>query len=158
MQPTKWQIQLILTQKIIFCHWLKYLSEMDLSVVLTPALFDYHWLRRALHGALHRSCVAVVYPNLELICDFRPSKFSPYPSRPVPSRYPEFLSLPDPIPSRSQKPLPVSLCSWQRRELLSEHSRNLLPSFHLSWYILRASMALSVKISHIPNFWTIFLL
>ena len=56
---------------------------MDLSVVLTPALFDYHWLRRALHGALHRSCVAVVYPNLELICDFWPSKFSHYPSCPA---------------------------------------------------------------------------
>ena len=33
-------------------------------------------------------------------------------TRPVPSRYPKFLSLPDPIPSRSQKPLPVSLWSW----------------------------------------------
>ncbi len=30
-------------------------------------------------------------------------------TRPVPSRYPKFLSLPDPIPSRSKKPLPVSL-------------------------------------------------
>ena len=32
-------------------------------------------------------------------------KFSHYPSR-----YPNFLPLPVPIPSRSQKPLPVSLC------------------------------------------------
>ena len=64
---------------------------MDLSAVLTPALSDYHWLRRPLHGSLHRSCVAVVYPTLELICDFRPSKFSHYPSR-----YPKFLSLADP--------------------------------------------------------------
>ena len=81
-----------------FCPLLKYLSEMDLSVVLTPALFDYHWLRRALHGALHRSCVAVVYPNLELICDFRPSKFSHYPSRPVPLPGVFVTTRPDPVP------------------------------------------------------------
>ena len=48
------------TENLFFRHLLKYLSEMDLSVILTPALFDYHWLRRALHGALHRSCVAIV--------------------------------------------------------------------------------------------------
>jgi len=89
---------LILTQKIIFCHLLSDLSEMDLSVVLTPALFDYHWLRRALHGALHCSCVAVVYPNLELICDFRPSKFSQYPSRPVPLPGVFVTTRPDPVP------------------------------------------------------------
>ena len=99
MQPTKLQIQLILAQKIIFGHLLKYLSKMDLSAVFTPALSDYHLFRRPLHGSLHRSCIAEVYPTLELI------------TRPVPSRYPKFLSLPDPIPSRSQKPLPVSL--WQ---------------------------------------------
>ncbi len=83
MQPTKWQIQVILAQKIIFGHLLKYLSEMDLSAVLTPALSDYHWLRRPLHGLLHCSCIAVVYPTLELICEFWPSKFSHYPSRPA---------------------------------------------------------------------------
>ena len=71
---------------------------MDLSVVLTPALFDYHWFRRALHGTLHRSCVAVVYPNLELICDFRPSKFSHYPSRPVPLPGVFVTTRPDPVP------------------------------------------------------------
>ena len=35
-----------------------------------------------MHGSLHRSCVTVVYPNLELICDFRRSKL-PVPSRPA---------------------------------------------------------------------------
>ena len=56
---------------------------MDISAVLTLALSDYHWLRRPLHGLLHRSCIAVVYPTLELICEFWPSKFSHYPSRPA---------------------------------------------------------------------------
>ena len=83
MQPTKWHIQLILTQKIIFHHLLKYLSKMDLSAVLTLALSDCHWLRRPLHGLLHPSCIAVAYPTLELICEFWPSKFSHYPSRPA---------------------------------------------------------------------------
>ena len=40
------------------------------------------WLSRPMHGSLHRSCVTVVYPNLELICDFRRSKL-PVPSRPA---------------------------------------------------------------------------
>ena len=74
--------------------------EQNFSAVSTLALSDYHLLRRPLHGSLYRSCIAEVYPTLELI------------TRPVPSRYPKFLSLPDPIPSRSQKPLPVSL--WLR--------------------------------------------
>ena len=98
MQPTRWQIQLILAQKIIFCHLLKYLSKMDLSAVLTPALSDYHWLRRPLHGSLHRSCIAVVYPTLELICEFWPSKFSHYPSRPVPLPEVFVTTRPDPVP------------------------------------------------------------
>ena len=90
-----------------FLSFIENLSDMELSVVLTLALSGCHWLRRPLHGSLHRSWVDAVYPTLKLICDFWPSKFSHYPSRPVPSRYPKFLSLPDPIPSRSQKPLPV---------------------------------------------------
>ena len=65
-------------------HFLKYLTAMDLSVVLTPALSDYHWLRRPLHGSLHRSCIAVVYPTLELICDFCLKIFAlPVPTRPA---------------------------------------------------------------------------
>ena len=98
MQPTKWQIQLILAQKIIFCHLLKYLSKMDISAVLTLALSDYHWLRRPLHGLLHRSCIAVVYPTLELICEFWPSKFSHYSSRPVPLPEVFVTTRPDPVP------------------------------------------------------------
>ena len=39
---------------------------MALSALLTPTLSDYHWLRRHLHGSLHRSCVAVVYPTRAL--------------------------------------------------------------------------------------------
>ena len=89
--------------KMIFCHLLKYLSKMDLSAVLTLALSDYHWLRRPLHGLLHCSCLAVIYPTLDMICDFWPSKFS---------HYPKFLSLPDPILTWSQKPLPIRLCTW----------------------------------------------
>merc|ERR1712016_335750 len=85
---------------------------MDLSVVLTPALFDYHWLRRALHGALHRSYVAVVYPNLELICNFRPSKFSPYPSRPVPLPGVFVTTRPDPVPKSK---------TTTRQSLVREH-------------------------------------
>ena len=94
---------------------MKYLSKMDLSVVLTPALFDYHWLRRALHGALHGSCVAIVYPNLELICDFRPSKFSHYPSRPVPLPEVFVTTRPDPVP----KSKPTTRQSLNRTQLLS---------------------------------------
>ena len=52
-------------------------------MVLTLALSGSHWLRRPLHGSLHRSCVVAVYPTLELICEFRPSKFSHYTSRPA---------------------------------------------------------------------------
>ena len=98
MQPTKWWIQLILAQKIIFGHLLKYLSKMDLSAVFTPALSDYHLFRRPLHGSLHRSCIAEVYPTLELICEFRPSKFSHYPSRPVPLPEVFVTTRPDPVP------------------------------------------------------------
>ena len=39
---------------------------MALSALLTPTLSDYHWLRRHLHGSLHHSCVAVVYPTRAL--------------------------------------------------------------------------------------------
>ena len=94
MQPTKWQIQLILAQKIIFCHLLKYLSKMDLSAVLTLALSDYHWLRRPLHGLLHRSCIAVVYPTLELICELAFKIFS----LPVPLHEVFVTTRPDPVP------------------------------------------------------------
>ena len=84
-------------------HFLSFIDKSERRGTLcgSPSAGS-HWLRRPLHGSLHRSCVVAVYPTLELICDFRPSKFSQYPSR-----YPKFLSLPDPIPSRSQKPLPV---------------------------------------------------
>ena len=41
------------------------------------------WLSRPMHGSLnHISCVTVVCPHLELICDFRRSKL-PVPSRPA---------------------------------------------------------------------------
>ena len=66
-----------------FLSFIENLSDMELSVVLTLALSGCHWLRRPLHGSLHRSCVDAVYPTLELICDFWPSKFSHYPSRPA---------------------------------------------------------------------------
>ena len=82
----------------MFCHLLKYLSKMDLSALLTPTHSDYHRLRRPLHGSIHCSCVAVVYPTLELICDFRPSKFSNYPSRPVPLPEVFVTTRPDPVP------------------------------------------------------------
>ena len=98
MQPTKRRIQLILAQKIIFGHLLKYLSKMDLSAVFTAALSDYRLFRRPLHGSLHRSCIAEVYPTLELICEFRPSKFSDYPSRPVPLPEVFVTTRPDPVP------------------------------------------------------------
>ena len=39
---------------------------------------------------------------------------------PVPSRYPKFLSLPDPIPSRSKKPLPVR--AWKAHKLTNWHA------------------------------------
>ena len=71
---------------------------MDLSALLTPTLSDYHRLRRPLHGSIHCSCVAVVYPTLELICDFWPSKFSHYPSRPVPLPGVFVTTRPDPVP------------------------------------------------------------
>ena len=71
---------------------------MDLSAVFTPALSDYHLFRRPLHGSLHRSCIAEVYPTLELICEFRPSKFSHYPSRPVPLPEVFVTTRPDPVP------------------------------------------------------------
>ena len=78
---------MILTQKIFFCHLLKYLSKMDLSVVLNTTLSDYHRLRRLLHGLLHCSYESIVYPTLELICDFQPSKFFHYPSRPATRKF-----------------------------------------------------------------------
>ena len=81
-----------------FCHLLKHLSEMDPSAVLIPALSDYNWLRRPLHGSLYCSCIAVVYPTLELICEFWPSKFSHYPSRPVPLPEVFVTTRPDPVP------------------------------------------------------------
>ena len=71
---------------------------MDLSAVLTLALSDYHWLRRPVHGSLHRSCIAVVNPTLELICEFRRSKISHYPSRPVPLPEVFVTTRPDPVP------------------------------------------------------------
>ena len=82
----------------MFCQILKYLSKMDLSALLTPTLSDYHRLRRPLHGSIYCSCVAVVYPTLELIYDFRPSKFSNYPSRPVPLPEVFVTTRPDPVP------------------------------------------------------------
>ena len=66
-----------------FLSFIENLCDMELSVVLTLALSGCHWLRRSLHGSLHRSCVDAVYPTLKLICDFWPSKFSHYPSRPA---------------------------------------------------------------------------
>ena len=45
-----------------------------------------------MHGSLHRSCVTVVYPNLELICDFRRSKL------PVPLPEVFVTTRPDPVP------------------------------------------------------------
>ena len=66
-----------------FLSFIENLSDMELSVVLTLALSGCHWLRRPLHGSLHRSWVDAVYPTLKLICDFWPSKFSHYPSRPA---------------------------------------------------------------------------
>ena len=45
------------------------ISERNGSVVVTPALFDYQGPCTARYMPMH-SCVTVVYPNLELICDF----------------------------------------------------------------------------------------
>ena len=72
--------------------------EQNLSAVSTLALSVYHLLRRPLHGLLHRSCIAEVYPTLKLICDFWPSKFSHYPSRPVPLPGVFVTTQPDPVP------------------------------------------------------------
>ena len=65
-----------------FLSFIENLSDMELSVVLTLVLSGCHWLRRPLHGSLHLSWVDAFYPTLKLICDFWPSKFSHYPSRP----------------------------------------------------------------------------
>ena len=124
----------------MFCHLLKYLSKMDLSALLTPTLSDYHRLRRPLHGSIHCSCVAVVYPTLELICDFRPSKFSNYPSRPVPLPELFVTTRPDPVPksktttrqslamAHCQKPVPLQRntgpCSATRAKTIT---RSYLP-------------------------------
>ena len=43
-----------------FLSFIENLSDIELSVVLTQALSGCQWLRRPLHGSLHRSCVAVV--------------------------------------------------------------------------------------------------
>ena len=101
-----------------FCHLLKYLSEMDLSVILTPALFDYHWLRRALHGTLH--------PNLELICDFRPSKLSHYPSRPVPLPGVFVTTRPNPVPKSKTTTRQSLLLRHQCLEMFSIENSNVL--------------------------------
>ena len=71
---------------------------MELSVVLTLVLSGCHWLRRPFHGSLHLSWVDAVYPTLKLICDFWPSKFSHYPSRPVPLPEDFVTTRPDPVP------------------------------------------------------------
>ena len=81
-----------------FLSFIENLSDMELSVVLTLALSGCHWLRRPLHGSLHRSWVDAVYPTLKLICDFWPSKFSHYPSRPVPLPEVFVTTRPDPVP------------------------------------------------------------
>ena len=81
-----------------FLSFIENLSDMELSVVLTLALSGCHWLRRPLHGSLHRSWVDAVYPTLKLICDFWPSKFSHYPSRPVPLPEDFVTTRPDPVP------------------------------------------------------------
>ena len=111
----KWQIQLILAQKIIFCH-----SEQSGS--LCGSHSGSLWLSlakkalaRLATSQLHRSSLSHSGTDMWI-------------SRPVPSRYPKFLSLPDPIPSRSKKPLPVSLCllwrSGEKRQWCSEEKRS----------------------------------
>ena len=62
-------------------------------------------------------------------------------TRPVPSRYPKFLSLPDPIPSRSKKPLPVSLwpshlqviaCIWSIQQEIRSRIEGMKRKWRLS--------------------------
>ena len=81
-----------------FLSFIENLSDMELSVVLTLVLSGCHWLRRPLHGSLHLSWVDAFYPTLKLICDFWPSKFSHYPSRPVPLPEDFVTTRPDPVP------------------------------------------------------------
>ena len=103
-----------------FLSFIENLSDMELSVVLTLALSGCHWLRRPLHGSLHRSWVDAVYPTLKLICDFWPSKFSHYPSRPVPLPEVFVTTRPDPVPKSKTttrqslvKARQVNLCFYE---------------------------------------------
>ena len=122
-----------MTNPIVPCtenHLLKYLSKMDLSAVLTLALS----LRRPLHSSLHRSCIAVVYPTLELICEFWPSKFSHYPSRPATRSFCHY-------PTRSRPEVKnnyPSVSGHQAVPLAMPHCLGM-PYWHfqlvLSWYL-----------------------
>ena len=84
------------------------------SAVFIPALSDYNWLRRPLHGLLQCSCIAVFYPTLELVCEFWPSKFSHYPSRPV--LLPEVFvtTRPDPVPKSKTTTRQSLVISFQK--------------------------------------------
>ena len=115
-----------------FLSFIENLSDMELSVVLTLALSGCHWLRRPLHGSLHRSWVDAVYPTLKLICDFWPSKFSHYPSRPVPLPEVFVTTRPDPVP-KSKTTTRQSLVVWYRWYLLHRETLMTKPPFKLFW-------------------------
>ena len=53
-------------------------------------------------------------------------------TRPDPSRYPNFFASTRPVPSRSQKPLPVGPC-WRKTEHKLEHQQKAVSNFLLSW-------------------------
>ena len=76
-----------------FLSFIENLSDMELSVVLTLALSGCHWLKRPLHGSLHRS-ISLSLSGTDMLF----SAFKIF-SLPVPSRHPKFLLLPDPIPN-----------------------------------------------------------